>query len=126
MLAARRGPLVVGRTAARFGQQVQMPTAQGRKRRACSVIFTGHMIDLPTRESSRFPPHLEAVAGKAIGRALRRLGKEFDGDIVGVSSAARGGDLLFLESCRQLKIETFVVIPFSRATFAETSVEGVP
>jgi len=96
-----------------------------RKKSRCSVIFTGHMIDLETRQEPRFPAKLEHIAGAAILLALRRLREESEGDLVGLSSAARGGDLLFLEACQRLMIEAFVVIPFSREKFAETSVVGV-
>jgi hypothetical protein len=84
------------------------------------------MIDLPDRKSPRFPPALEPLAAEEIERSLRRLRDEFGEDMIGFSSAARGGDLLFLEACEKLGIEAFVVLPFSRAEFVATSVAGVP
>jgi hypothetical protein len=83
------------------------------------------MIDLPDRDEPRFPPALEPLAVEEIERSLRRLRDEFGEDLVGLSSGARGGDLLFLETCEKLGIETFVVLPFSRVEFAKTSVIGV-
>ena len=92
---------------------------------AAAVIFTGHMVDLPGRTSPRFPPSLEPMATAAIERSLQRLQEEFGGSLIGLSSAARGGDLIFLETCEKLGIATRVVLPFARASFAETSVAGV-
>jgi hypothetical protein len=106
-----------------LGHLTQMLTAQHMH--ACAVVFTGHMIDLDTRKTPRFPSHLEHAAARAIGQVLRMLRDECHGNIVGLSSAARGGDVLFLEACRKLMVEAFVVIPFSREKFAETSVMGV-
>jgi hypothetical protein len=43
---------------------------------------------------------------------------------VAASSAARGGDLLFLEACRTRGLVYHVVLPFAPERFVETSVRG--
>lgn len=102
-----------------------MPEFAPAQRHACAIIFTGHMIDLPDRQSPRFPPELEPLAGIEIKQKLRELKAEFSDDIIGFSSAARGGDILFVEACESLAVPTVVILPFSRERFIETSVAGV-
>ena len=103
-----------------------MPDVQGAPGYACAIMFTGHMIDLPGRQPPRFPPELEPLAAREMARSLRRLKREFGANIIGLSSAARGGDIIFLEACAKLALAGFVVLPFSREQFAEASVAGVP
>lgn len=91
-----------------------------------SVIFTGHMIDLPDRPMPRFPPVLEPAARAAIGGHLAAITARMPADGKGYASAARGGDILFHEEARRLGLKTVIVLPFSPATFEETSIAGVP
>ena len=90
-----------------------------------SLIFTGHMIDLPGRAHARFPPSLEAAVE---GEIRRRVGRQRGrvSEIAGFASAARGGDIIFHEVCRELGIETAIVLPFEPKQFVATSVAGVP
>jgi hypothetical protein len=91
-----------------------------------SVIFTGHMTDLPDRPAPRFPPALESAAREAIGRHLAATMAQMSSDRKGYASAARGGDILFHEEARRLGLTTVIVLPFAPATFEETSIAGVP
>src|SRR5205814_4595932 len=56
------------------------------------VAFSGHITDLPDRAVPRFPPDKVEPVRREIAKWLKARGAE----IHGVSSAARGGDLLFL------------------------------
>lgn len=89
---------------------------------ALALIFTGHMVDLPDRPSPRFPPAMEELAASAIRRRVMAARSKAGGPVVGIASAARGGDILFLEACGSLGIELRVVLPFARARFLESSV----
>jgi hypothetical protein len=91
-----------------------------------SVIFTGHMIDLPDRPVPRFPPALERAARDAIRERLVATLVRMPGDSMGFASAARGGDILFHEQARELGLRTVIVLPFAAQTFEQTSVAGVP
>jgi hypothetical protein len=92
-----------------------------------ALIFTGHMVDLPDRRTPRFPPELEARAGRAIRQRLRRaILRTSGGALAGIASGARGGDILFLEGCRKAGIETRMILPFAVEHFLETSVRGTP
>jgi tetratricopeptide (TPR) repeat protein len=57
------------------------------------VVFTGHMIDRPGRQSQRFPPRLEKSIAAAIEKELEAMNAGF-----GFSGGACGGDVLFLEA----------------------------
>jgi len=92
-----------------------MPTA---------LIFAGHMVDLPGRGTPRFPQQLAETARRMIAdRLIPFLGQP---GIAGIGSLARGGDILFHEECRKLKIPTTIVLPFAPADFVVQSVKGVP
>jgi hypothetical protein len=92
-----------------------------------SLLFTGHMTDLPDRAEPRFPQSLAAAAASEIGdRVQRRQRSSPASELVGFASGARGGDILFHEACRDCGIRTTIVLPFSPERFVETSVAGVP
>jgi hypothetical protein len=92
---------------------------------AFSLLFTGHMVDLPGRTSPRFPPELVSPARDEIARRIaHHVCEGTRTSIKGFASLARGGDILFHEVCRALGIETVIVLPFSPAKFLKTSVEG--
>ena len=72
------------------------------------LLFTGHMIDSPGRQQARFPPTrvAEQRAREMIRDAVRAEIELDRGTILGVSSAACGGDILFQEVCVELRIKT--------------------
>jgi hypothetical protein len=96
-----------------------------------SLLFTGHMIDLPDRADPRFPASLENAARTRIAKAVAPYAagptdqSEWSGTlaVLGFASGARGGDILFHEECRRLGINTVIVLPFEPDVFVETSVD---
>lgn len=82
------------------------------------VAFSGHMTDLPGRAVPRFPEEKVELVRREIARWLKGRHAE----IHGVSSAARGGDLLFLGEVLAIDGTATVQLPFPRADFIETSV----
>jgi hypothetical protein len=90
-----------------------------------SLVFTGHMVDLPGRSPPRFPPDLvEAVRIEIERRITRHTEGRSKSSVRGFASLARGGDVLFHEICRNLGFDTVIVLPFSLDLFFKTSVEG--
>jgi hypothetical protein len=90
-----------------------------------AIVFTGHMVDLPDRPTvkRRFPPAMESLAREAIDLRLREIAARGE-NLLGISAAARGGDILFLEACRQLDVPYLLALPFQPERFLETSVAG--
>ncbi len=88
------------------------------------ILFGGHMVDLPDRPKPRFPPRAVEAAAVAIGKTLDELLLGGPEPTIAASSAARGGDLLFLEACRARGLVYHVVLPFAPERFIETSVRG--
>ena len=82
------------------------------------VMFTGHMIDHPTRPVPRFPAHLEVEAYGAIRERLAAIQP-----VAVYGSAACGADLLCLEAMRELGGETHVILPFPPEEFHRVSVD---
>ncbi len=91
-----------------------------------SIIFTGHMVDLPGRLQQRFPQSMVSAVATEITMAVERARSSVRGPVLGLSSAARGGDILFQEACRLHGIETRVVLPCAADEFVQRSVDGVP
>jgi hypothetical protein len=87
-----------------------------------ALLFTGHMIDLPDRETPRFPPSSESSARFRIAEEIDKA--RTTNVARGFASAARGGDILFHEECRRREIETDIVLPFGPEQFIKTSVAG--
>jgi hypothetical protein len=83
------------------------------------LLFTGHRVDDADRVAKggrpRFPPDKEDVARQAIDSAIgARIDKNPQGQAwVGISGAASGGDILFLEACQRRGIfnEIDLIIP---------------
>ena len=81
------------------------------------VIFSGHMIDSPNRTSIRFPDSSESRIANEIRDEIQALNAK-----IGYSSAACGGDILFLEAMQNCGAETHIFIPFLKQDFIRTSV----
>lgn len=98
-----------------------MPEAQVQGSPRSVVLFSGHMIDAPDRNTPRFPPDKESVAAAAITKTLAEIGVE-PGDLA-ICGGACGGDLLFAEAClaRHMRLELY--IPFDEPTFLASSVD---
>lgn len=76
-------------------------------RRVCFVGFAGHRVVAD-----------RAAAKKAISQELETVRSTVSGELVGISSAASGADLLFLDACREAGVRTVVVLPFPKQRFA--------
>jgi len=91
-----------------------------------ALLFTGHMVDLPSRPRPRFPPRMQAAAAQEIAAAIDRRLEHIDvGDVVAISSLARGGDILFQEHAAGRRLACYIVLPFEPSVFLEKSVAGV-
>lgn len=99
-----------------------MAQTRAKAKRGMSVIvLAGKRIDAADSETPRFPlDHVDAV--KAEIRALFRKLKPQ----ALVCSAANGADLLALDVARELQIPAYVVLPFDREAFRESSVVDRP
>lgn len=82
------------------------------------VAFSGHMTDAPDRAKPRFPESHVAEVRERVRGVLQNL----RGPLFGVSSAARGGDLVFIRSVLELGGSSIVLLPFPPADFKRTSV----
>jgi hypothetical protein len=101
-------------------------TSEAATTNCLSLLFTGHMVDLPGRPVPRFPPGLVSAAeGEIANRVWRHVGARNVDSVRGFASLARGGDILFHEVCRSFGIATVIVLPFSPEEFLATSVEGL-
>jgi len=85
------------------------------------ILFSGHMIDSPSRPKPRFPANMEDEARQKINEALDKLST--DSDCLGiVPGIACGGDILFIEACLQRNIKVEIFLPFDPAEFIVNSV----
>lgn len=84
------------------------------------VIFSGHMIDHPVRETPRFPPARVGEVTRKLLESMDKLGLG-SGDI-GISGGACGGDLLFAESALALGMQMEIFLHAREARFIEDSV----
>lgn len=81
------------------------------------VVFSGHMIDTPTRKRPRFPPELEHTVAHCINEHLI-LNK----GTIAYAAAASGSDIIFLEQMLSLHGDINIVLPVDAAAFKEQSV----
>lgn len=83
-------------------------------------LFSGHMIDVPGRTPTRFPPALVPAAAQALAEVLdAHAAGPAD---VAIAQAASGGDLLFLEACLERGVRVWVMLPFAATDFIERSI----
>lgn len=85
-----------------------MPPSPERFHRVWFVGFAGH----------RAVPD-PAAAKAAISRELETIRATVTGEIAGISSAAAGADLLFLDACKEAGLKTIVLLPFPENRFAD-------
>lgn len=85
------------------------------------LLFTGHMIDAPSRAAPRFPADKAGAAKAAIRTAV--VGEHQQGEIgYGIAGAASGGDILFNQVCDELSIPTRIFLALPRDQYVESSV----
>jgi hypothetical protein len=103
-----------------MAQPTSMPETSGQPPRKI-VLFSGHMIDAPGRETPRFPPDEEPIAAQAIADALAEL--EVGPEDLCICGGACGGDLLFAEVALARSASLEIYIPFEEAEFLAKSVD---
>jgi hypothetical protein len=86
------------------------------------LLFTGHLLDAPTREKPRFPADREAVARQAIVEAVREEMADKPGPFIGLAGGANGGDMLFHEVCVELGVPSLLYLAMPRHAFVRESV----
>lgn len=85
-----------------------MPDSPAPLRRIWFVGFAGHRAVA------------DPVAAKAaIARELETIRATVSGELVGISSAAAGADLLFLDACGDAGLKTVILLPFSKERFRD-------
>jgi hypothetical protein len=85
------------------------------------LLFSGHMIDSPTRPSPRFPADKEPIAAKAIADTLDQIAVE-PGDLA-ICGGACGGDLLFGEAALARQLILAICLPFEEDKFLVESID---
>jgi hypothetical protein len=83
-------------------------------------LFSGHMIDAPTRPTPRFPTAKESIAARRIAEVLDTLNA--GPEDLALTQGACGGDLLFTEACQQRGMKVQWLQPFDEPTFIQKSV----
>jgi tetratricopeptide (TPR) repeat protein len=83
------------------------------------LAYIGHMIDSPERTQPRLPPAKTGPLRNAIREKLSAWGR-----LHGFGSAARGTDILVLETLAQNDMSATAVLPFPQADFEASSVGG--
>jgi class 3 adenylate cyclase len=81
------------------------------------IIFSGHMVDAPGRRVPRFPVQYVDAVAEQIRLTLDSVGAQ-----IGISSAACGSDLLFIEAMLARDADIQVVLPWRKEEFKQTSV----
>lgn len=84
------------------------------------LLFSGHMIDSPTRPTPRFPATKEPIAAQKIAQALQQL--EAGPEDLALTQGACGGDLLFTEVCHQRGVKVQWLQSFEEPEFIQRSV----
>ncbi|WP_447985838.1 tetratricopeptide repeat-containing protein [Nitrospira sp. Nam74] len=100
-----------------FGSPFEAPRTLERV-----ILFTGHRIDGPGRTPARFPERCEFAARAAIRGVLEQEKTHATGPLLGLSGGASGGDILFLEVCRELGIATRLCLALPEDAFLSASV----
>lgn len=85
-----------------------------------ALLFSGHMMDAPDRPTPRFPPHKENIAKQKIAKALDAIGA--GPDDLALAQGASGGDILFLEACRDRGVRLQLMLPLKEAEFIQRSI----
>ena len=90
------------------------------------IVFAGHRVDEPGRPEPRFPATAEAEsrARELILRALRER-QVADANLKVLASAAPGSDIICLEVCKELGIESTVCLPMPKDLFASLAFSGL-
>lgn len=96
---------------------VDEPAANGPPRQV--ILFTGHMVDAPTRTLPRFPATLVPAAARRIAAALAAI--DANGEDLAFTQGAAGGDLLFAEVCLARAVPLRLLLPLREPEFVAQS-----
>jgi hypothetical protein len=88
------------------------------------ILFTGHRIDSAGRATPRFPASKQFVARDAILKAVHHERELTQGSILGIAGGANGGDILFLEACKEEGIPTKMLFALPEDQFLAASVNN--
>jgi hypothetical protein len=86
------------------------------------VLFTGHRVDSATRKTPRFPASKEGIARNAISEVIHEQRELTNGRLLGIAGGANGGDILFLELCKEAGIPTQMLLALPEDRFITASV----
>jgi len=84
-------------------------------------LFTGHMVDSPSRSKPRFPAAMEPEVVKRLDEALTKLEARCN-CIAIIPGLACGGDILFVEACLKREMQIEIYLPFEASEFIQDSV----
>jgi hypothetical protein len=84
------------------------------------LLFSGHMVDAPTRPQPRFPAFRVPAATAAIQQLLADL--QAGADDIAYTQGAAGGDLIFARACQQRRVRLQLLLPFAEDEFITQSV----
>ena len=87
-----------------------------------ALLFTGHMIDAPGRQTPRFPPDKIEIARQKIAEAVAAEQQISGGIAYGVAGCANGGDILFHQVCEAMGIPTRIFLALPREQYIRESV----
>ena len=92
-------------------------TAIDKKLRPARIaLFSGHRVDTPDRPTPRFPAHRIDACQQALHDFI--AAENID---VGYSSAANGGDLIFIDEILKRRGSAHIVLPFAEEQFRNTT-----
>ena len=86
------------------------------------ILFTGHRVDAPDRQTPRFPADKEKLARTMISEAVALEKGKTQGKLLGISGGASGGDILFHEVCQELAIPSQMYLVLPRIEYIKASV----
>ena len=78
------------------------------------------MMDAPDRPAPRFPPEKGSGQAEKIADALDTLGA--GPDDLALAQGASGGDILFLEACRERGVRLQMMLPLQEPEFIQRSI----
>jgi tetratricopeptide (TPR) repeat protein len=85
------------------------------------LLFSGHIMDAPSRPEPRFPLAMEPAARAALEQALDRLGA--GPEDIALTQGAAGGDLMFTEAAQARGVKVHWMQPLPEPQFIESSVQ---
>ncbi|MEQ8971925.1 MAG: TRAFs-binding domain-containing protein [Coleofasciculus sp. C1-SOL-03] len=115
------GQVVIQGELERLNNETAMIADESEPEPTQVILFSGHMIDSPTREQPRFPAAMEHEARRKIEETLDKLNPSTNCLAI-APGAACGGDILFIEACLKRNVKVEVFLPFAPAQFIAESV----